>query len=205
VAFRTKLICSFVLGTILPYSIVFFTIPKSRAEQRVTASVIRINLADAEFRLGVSNAQLSDARRELADTKILLTDTQVTLLESLDDLSAQRSQVASLRNDQDNVLRALNSARDLLDPTFPAFSLDSEDLLLSVESFASSVASRLTDQHLRAVKERDEFRVANKEYADELRALRVEHFACVRQIACLTAENLQLRAEIDSLRPPASA
>jgi hypothetical protein len=142
---------------------------------------------------------------ELADTKILLTDTQVTLLESLDDLSAQRSQVVSLRNDRDNVLRALNSARDLLDPTFPAFSLDSEDLLSSVESFASSVASRLPDQHLRAVEERDEFRAANKEYADELRALRAEHFACVGQIACLTAENLQLRAEIDSLWPPASA
>jgi hypothetical protein len=205
VAFRTKLICSFVLRTILPYSIVFFTIPKSRAEQRVTAAVIRINQADAEFRLGVSNAQLSDARRELADTKILLTDTQVTLLGSLDDLSAQQSQIASLWNDRDIVLRALNSARDLLDPTFLAFSLDSEDLLYSVESFASSVTSRLTDQHLRAVEERYDFRAANKEYEDELRALRAEHFASVRQIACLTAENLQLRAEIDSLRPPASA
>ncbi len=204
-AFRKKLICSFVLKTILPYSIVFFTIPKSRAEQRVTAAVIRINLADAEFRLGVSNAQLSDARRELTDTKILLTDTQVTLLGSLDDLSAQQYQIASLRNDRDNVLRALNSARDLLDPTFPAFSLDSEDLHSSVESFASSVTSCLTDQHLRAVEERDDYRAANKEYADELRALRAEHFAFVRQIACLTAESLQLRAEIDSLRPPASA
>jgi hypothetical protein len=202
-ALRTKLIHSFVLRTIYSYSIFVFTIPKSRADKRATAAVLRINLADAEFRLGVSNAQLSDARRELADTKILFT--QVTLLENLDDLSAQRSQVTSLRNDRDNVLRALNSARDLLDPTFPAFSPDSEDILSSVESFASSVASRLPDQHLRAVEERDEYRIANQEYADELRALRAEHFACVRQIACLTAENLQLRAEIDSLRPPASA
>jgi hypothetical protein len=68
----------------------------------------------------------------------------------------------------------------------------------------SLMRSGLTDQHLRAVEERDGYRVANKQYADELRALRAEHFACVRQLACVTAENLQLRAEIDSLRPPAS-
>ncbi len=97
----------------------------------------RINLAVAEHLLGVSNTQLSDARRELADAKTLLTDTQVTLLGSLDDLSAQQSQISSLRNDRENILRALNLARDLLVPTFPAFSLDSEDLLPSVESSAS--------------------------------------------------------------------
>jgi hypothetical protein len=134
-----------------------------------------------------------------------VTDTQVTLLESLDDLAVHRSQVASLRNDRDNVLRALNSARDLLDPSFPTFSLDSEEIFSSVETFASSVSSRLPDQHLRAVEERDEYRIVNKVYADELRALRAEHFACVRRLSCLTAENLQLRAELDSLRPPASA
>ncbi len=103
--------------------IIFFTIPKTRPEQRVTAAVIRVNLADAERRLGVSNAQLSDASRELEDAKTLLTDTQITLLGSLDDLSAQQSQISSLRNDRDKVLRALNSARDLLNPTFPSFSL----------------------------------------------------------------------------------
>jgi hypothetical protein len=127
--------CSEVYPSVL---IVFFTTPKSRVERRVTAAVILINLADAEFWLGVSNAQLSDARRELANTKTLLTDTQITLLASLNDLSAQQSQISSesLRNDQDNILLALNSARDLLNPTFPAFSLDSKDLLSSVESFA---------------------------------------------------------------------
>jgi hypothetical protein len=161
-------------------------------------------LAVAEHRLGVSNAQLSDACRDLADTKTLLNDTQITLLGTLDGLLSQQSQISSLRNDRDNVLRALNSTRDLLNPTFPAFSLDSGDLLSSVESFASSVPARLTDLHLRAVEERDDYLVANKQYADELRALRAEHFACVRQLACVTAENLQLRAEIDSLRPPAN-
>jgi chromosome segregation ATPase len=189
-----------------PVLILFFTIPsKSRPEQRVTAAVIRFNLADAERRLKVSNEQLSDVRRELDDAKTQLTDTQITLLGTLDDLSAQQSQISSLRNDRDNVPRALNLTRDLLNPTFPAFSLDTGDLLPSVESFASSVPARLTDQHLRAAEKRDDFRDANKEYADEIRALRAEHFACVRQLTCLTAENLQLRAEIDSLRPPASA
>ncbi len=185
--------------------ILFFTIPpKSRHDQRVTAAVIRFNLADAERRLGVSNEQLSDVRRELADAKTQLTDTQITLLGTLDDLSTQQSQISSLRNDRDNVLRALNLTRELLNPTFPAFSLDAGDLLPSVESFASSVPARLTDQHLRAVEERDDYCAANKHYADELRALRAEHFACVQQLACVTVENLQLRAEIESLRPPAS-
>ncbi len=137
--------------------------------------------------------------------KTLLDDTQITLLGSLDTLSAQQSQISSLLNDRDNVMRALNLARELLNPAFPVFSLDSEDLLSSVESFASTVPSRLADQHLRAVEERDDFRAANKDYAEELRALRAEHFACVRQLACLTAENLQLRAEIDSLRPSSSS
>jgi hypothetical protein len=116
-----------------------------------------------------------------------------------------QSQISSLRNDRDNGFRALNLARDLLNPTFPAFSLDFKDLLSSVESFASSVPSRLVDQHIQAVEERDDFRAANKDYADELRALRAEHFACVRQLSCLTAENLQLQAEIDSLLPPSSS
>jgi hypothetical protein len=189
-----------------PVLILLFTIrPKSRPEQRVTAAVIRFNLADAERRPKVSDEQLSDVCRELDDAKTQLTDTQITLLGNLDDLSAQQSQISSLRNDRDNVLRALNLTRDLLNPKFPAFSLDSEDLLSSVESFASSVPSRLVDQYLRAVEERDDFRAANKDYADELRALRAEHFACVRQLACLTAENLQLLAEIDSLRPSSSS
>ncbi len=134
-------------------------------------------MAVAEHRLGVSHAQLSDACQELVDAKILLNDTQLTLLGTLDDLLAQQSQISSLRNDRDNVLRALNLTRDLLNPSFPAFSLDSGDLLPSVESFASSVPARFTDQHLRAVEERDDYRLANKEYADELRALRAEHFA----------------------------
>ena len=180
------------------------TIPKSRAEKRASAAILKINLAVAEHRLGVSNLQLSDACQELADTKTLLNDTQITLLGSLDSLSAQQSQVSSLRNDRDHVLRALNLTRDLLNPTFPAFSLDSGDLLSSVESFASTVPPRLVDQHLRAAEERDEFRAANKDYAEELRAVRAEHFACLRQLACLRAENLQLRAEVDSLRPSSS-
>ncbi len=129
--------------------------------KKVTAVVLRINPADAEFRLGVSNAQLSDTRRELADTKTLLTDTQVTLLECLDDLAVHRSQAESLRNDRDNVLRALNSARDLLDRSFPTFSLDSEDIFSSVETFASSVSLCLPNQHLRAMEERDEYCIAN--------------------------------------------
>ena len=158
-------------------------------------------MAVAEHRLGASNAQLSDACPELADTKTLLGDTHITLFGSLDTLPAQQFQISSLRNDRDNVLRALNSARDLLNPTFPVFSLDSEDLLSSVESFASTVPSRLVDQHLRAAEERDEFRAANKVYAEELRAVRAEHFACLRQLACLRAEYLQLRTDVDSLRP----
>ncbi len=158
-----------------------------------------------ERRLKVSDEQLSDVRRELDDAKAQLTDTQITLLGNLDDLSAQQSQISSLRNDRDNVLRALNLTRDLLNPTLPAFSLDSEDLLSSVKSFASTVPPRLVDQHLRAVEERDDFRAANKDYAEELRALRAEHFDCVRQLACLTAENLQLRAKVDSLRPSSSS
>ncbi len=88
-----------------------------------------------------------------------------------------------MRNDRDNVLRAPNFARDLLNPTFPVFPLDPED------------------QHLRAAEERDDFRAANKDYAEDFRAVRPEHFACLRQLACLRAENLQLRAEVDSLRP----
>ncbi len=123
--------------------------------------MLRVNLADVEFRLGVSNAQLSDVRRELADTKTLLTDTQVTLLGSLDKLAIQRSEAASLRNDRDNVLRALNSARDSLDPSFPAFSLESDDFLASVGTFTSTVFSRLPNQHLCAVEERDEYLVVN--------------------------------------------
>jgi hypothetical protein len=115
-------------------------------------------------------------------------------LGALDSLSA-------LRDDRDHVLRALNLTRDLLNPAFPVFSLDSGDLLSSVESFASTVPSRLVDQHLRAVEERDDFRAANKDYAEELRAVRAVHFACLRQLACLRTENLQLRAEVDSLRP----
>jgi hypothetical protein len=177
------------------------TIPKSGAEKRASAAILKINLAVAEHRLGVSNAHLSDACQELADTKTLLDDTQITLFGSLDTLSAQQSQISFLRNNRDHVLRALNLARDLLNPTFPAFSLDSGDLLSSVESFASTVPPRLVDQHLRAVEERDDFRAANKDYAEELRAVRAEHFACLRQLACLRAENLQLRAEVDSLRP----
>ena len=183
-------------------SILFFTIPpKSRPEQRASATVVRINLADAERRLKISDEQLSVVRRELDDVKAQLNDTQITLLGNLDELSAQQSQISSLQNDRDHVLRALNSARDLLNPAFPVFSLDSGDLLSSVESFASSVPPRLVDQHLRAAEERDEFRAANKDYAEELRAVRAEHFACVRQLACLRADNLQLRAEVDSLRP----
>jgi hypothetical protein len=108
-----------------------------------------------------------------------LTDTQVTLLESLDELAAQRSQVASLRNDRDNVLLALNSVRDSLDPSFPTFSLDSDDFLASVGTFTSTVSLRLPNQHLRAVEERDEYCIANKEYAQELRTLRAKHFASV--------------------------
>ena len=182
--------------------ILFFTIPpKSRPEQRASATVVRINLADAERRLKISDEQLSVVRRELDDVKAQLNDTQITLLGNLDELSAQQSQISSLQNDRDHVLRALNSARDLLNPAFPVFSLDSGDLLSSVESFASSVPPRLVDQHLRAAEERDEFRAANKDYAEELRAVRAEHFACVRQLACLRADNLQLRAEVDSLRP----
>ncbi len=140
-------------------------------------------MAVAEHRLGVSNAQLSDACQEPADTKTLFGDTHVTLFGSLDILTAQHFQISSLRKDRDNVLRALNSARDLLNSTFPVFSLDPED------------------QYLRAVEERDDFRAANKDYAEELRAVRPEHFACLRQLACLRAENLSLRAELDSLRP----
>jgi hypothetical protein len=130
-----------------------------------------------------------------------LTDTQVTLLEGLDELVTQRSQAASLRNDRDNALRALNSVHDSLDPSFPTFSLDSEDNLASVGTFASSVSSRLPSQHLRAVEEREEYCIANKEYAEELHALCAEHFASVRRVLSLTAENLQLRADLDSLWP----
>jgi hypothetical protein len=70
------------LRTIHPYFFFFFTIPKLRAEKRTTAVLLRVNLADVEFRLGVSTAQFSDVRWELADTKTLLTDTQVTFLEA---------------------------------------------------------------------------------------------------------------------------
>jgi hypothetical protein len=201
-AIRVKLILSFgfVLRTAFRTPIFVLTIPKSRAEKRASAAVREINLAVAEHRLGVSNVQLSNVCQELADTKTLLNDTQVsfndtqiTLLGALDSLSA-------LRDDRDHVLRALNLTRDLLNPAFPVFSLDSGDLLSSVESFASTVPPRLIDQHLRAVEERDEFRAANKDYAEELRAVRAEHFACTRQLACLRAENLRLQAELDSLR-----
>ena len=181
--------------------ILFFTIPpKSRPEQRASATVVRFNLADAERRLKISDEQLSVVRRELDDVKAQLNDTQITLLGNLDELSAQQSQISFLQNDRDHVLRALNLTRDLLNPAFPVFSLDSGDLLSSVESFASSVPPRLVDQHLRAAEERDEFRAANKVYAEELRAVRAEHFVCLRQLACLRAENLRLQAELDSLR-----
>ena len=60
------------------------------------------------------------------------------------------------------------------------------------------------DQHLRAVAERDDLRAVNKDYAEELRAVRAEHCACLRQLACLRAEHLQLRAEVDFLRPTSS-
>ncbi len=133
-----------------------------------------------------------------------MTDTQVTLLEGLDELAVQRSQEASLRNDRDNALQALKSVRDSLDPSFPTFSLDSEDFFASVGTFASLVSSRLPSQHLRAVEERDEYGIANKEYAEELRALRAEHFVSVRQVLSLTAKNLQLRAELHSVRPSPS-
>ena len=109
-----------------------------------------------------------------------------------------------MRNDRDNALRALNTVRNSLDPSFPAFSIDSEDFFASVGTFASSVSSRLPNQHLRAVEERDEYCISNREYAEELHTLCAEHFASVRRVLSLTAENLQLRAELDSLRPPPS-
>jgi hypothetical protein len=78
--------------------ILFFTIPpKSRPEQRASATVVRINLADAERRLKISDEQLSVVRRELDDVKAQLNDTQITLLGNLDELSAQQSQISSLR------------------------------------------------------------------------------------------------------------
>jgi hypothetical protein len=107
-----------------------------------------------------------------------------------------------LRHARDNVLRALNSARNSLEHSFPAFSFDSDNLFDSVGTFTSAVFSRSPDQHLRAVEERDEYFVANKEYAEELRALRSEHLASVLRVLSLTAENLQLRIELASLRSP---
>jgi len=59
------------------------------AEKITSVAVLEINLADADHRLGVSNAQLSDACQELVDAKILLGDSQITLFGSLDTLSAQ--------------------------------------------------------------------------------------------------------------------
>ncbi len=44
-------------------------------------ATLRVNLADAESRLGVTNSQLSVARRDLEASKILLSDTQQALLE----------------------------------------------------------------------------------------------------------------------------
>ena len=82
-----KLICSFVLRTVLPYSVL--TILKICAEKITSTAVLEINLADAEHRLGVSNVQLSDACQELADAKTLLGDSHITLFGSLDPLSAQ--------------------------------------------------------------------------------------------------------------------
>ncbi len=44
-------------------------------------ATLRVNLADAESQLGVTNSQLSVARRDLEASKILLSDTQQTLLD----------------------------------------------------------------------------------------------------------------------------
>ncbi len=109
-----KLIYSFVPRTVLPYS------DLRLCDKRVSAAVLRFDLAVAERRLGVPNAQLLDACEELADTKTLLNDTQIPLLGTI--------------------------------PNF--FS-------------ASLVWSILIDQHLRSVEERDAFRAAIKEYADD--------------------------------------
>ena len=62
---------------------------KCCAEKITSVAVLEINLADADHRLGVSNAQLSDACQELVDAKILLGDSHITLFGSLDILSAQ--------------------------------------------------------------------------------------------------------------------
>ena len=44
--------------------------------------MLRVDLADVEFRLGAPIAQLSDVRRELANTETRLSDTQVVFLEA---------------------------------------------------------------------------------------------------------------------------
>ena len=62
---------------------------KCCAEKITSVAVLEINLADADHRLGVSNAQLSDACQELVDAKILLGDSHITLFGSLGTLSAQ--------------------------------------------------------------------------------------------------------------------
>ena len=59
------------------------------AEKITSVAVLEINLADADHRLGVSNAQLSDACQELVDAKILLGDSHITLFGSIVTLSAQ--------------------------------------------------------------------------------------------------------------------
>ncbi len=57
------------------------TISASRGDRRLINATLRINLADAESQLGVTNTQLSVARRDLEAPKILLSEAQQALLE----------------------------------------------------------------------------------------------------------------------------
>ena len=53
----------------------------SRGDRRLINATLRVNLADVESRLGVTNAQLIVAHRDLDDSKTLLSDAQQQLLE----------------------------------------------------------------------------------------------------------------------------
>ena len=76
----------------------------------------------------VAKTHLSIAQLDLADSQSAFQFADCT-------------EVECLLNDRDNVLQALDSVLDFLDPSFPAFALGSDGFSSSVRSFSSTVFS----------------------------------------------------------------
>jgi hypothetical protein len=111
--------------------------------------------------------QLSNTQRALWDLQEFAVNTQKIMDEA-----------STLRVERDQILQELIFVRQTLDPTSADFNSSSVHFSSSAQAFNSVIHSRMPAQHLHGVDKRDEYIVANKEYAKHLCSVTAETRSC---------------------------